>query len=43
MTFLQKKRKSFKKEKYLNLNNFKNRNAITKARFSSGNLAINTT
>ena len=43
ITFLQKKRKSFKKEKYLNLNSFKNRNAITKARFSSDNLAINTT
>ena len=43
ITFFQTKRKSFKKEKYLNLNNFKNRNAITKTRFSSGNLAINTT
>ena len=43
ITFFQKQRKSFKKEKYLNLNSFNNRNAITKTRFSSGNLAINTT
>ena len=43
ITFSQKQRKSFKKEKYLNLNSFNNRNAITKTRFSSGNLAINTT
>ena len=40
ITFFQKQRKSFKKEKYLNLNNFNNRNAITRTRFSSGNLAI---
>ena len=43
ITFFQKQRKSFKKEKYLNLNSFNNRNATTKTRFSSGNLAINTT
>ena len=42
ITFFHKHGKSFKKEKYLNLNNFNNRNAITKTRFSSGNLAINT-
>ena len=40
--FFHKQRKSFKKEKHLNLNNFNNRNA-TKTGFSSGNLAINTT
>ena len=34
--------KSFKKEKYLNLNKFNNRNAVTKTRFSSGDVAINT-
>ena len=38
-----KQRKSFKKKRYANLNNFNNRNAITKTRSSSGNLAINTT
>ena len=43
ITFLQKQRKPFKKEKYPNLNNFSNRNAITKTRFSCGNLAINKT
>ena len=34
---------SYKKEKCLNQNNFNNRNAMTKRRFSSDNLAINTT
>ena len=33
----------FKKERYLNLHNFNNRNAITKVRLSSHNFAINTT
>ena len=42
-TFCYKQRKSYKKEKYLNQNNFSNRNAITKTRFSFGNLPINTT
>ena len=43
ITFFLKQRKFFKKEKYLDLNNFNNKNAITKTKFSSGNLAINTT
>ena len=43
ITFFHKQRKSFKKEKYLPLNNFNNRNTITKTRFSCQNLAINTT
>ena len=42
ISFFHKQRKSFKKEKHLNLNNFNNRNATTKTRFSSGNLVINT-
>ena len=33
----------FKKERYLNLHNLNNRNAITKVRLSSHNFAINTT
>ena len=41
--FFHKQRKSFKKEKYLNLTNFNNRNAINKTRFLSGNLTIYTT
>ena len=41
--FFHKQRKSFKNERYLNLSNFNNRNATTKTRFSSVNLAINTT
>ena len=40
---IDKQRKSFKKKRYANLNNFNNRSAITKTRSSSGNLAINTT
>ena len=39
-TFLQTK-ELFKKERYLNLHNFNNRNAITKRRLSSHNFAIN--
>ena len=33
----------FKKERYLSLHKFNNRNAITKIRLSSNNFAINTT
>ena len=42
ITFFQKQRKSFKKEKHLNLNNFNNKNVVTKTRFSSRNLVTNT-
>ena len=41
ITSFHTQRKSFKKERYLILNSFNNRNAITKARFSSLNFAIN--
>ena len=43
ITFFYKQRESYKKEKCLNQNNFNNRNARTKTRFSSGNLEINIT
>ena len=45
MVFLLYKlpQKDSKKQRYLNLNTFNNRNAITKTRFPSPNLAINTT
>ena len=41
-TFLQTK-ELFKKERYLNLHNFNNRNTITKIKLSSHNFASNTT
>ena len=50
-TLIKMKRKNFfsltkelfKKERYLNLHNFNNRNAIMKIRLSSHNFTINTT
>ena len=42
-TFSTKKKELFKKGSHLNLLKFNNRNAITKIRLSSHNLAINAT
>ena len=42
-TFFSQPKELFKKERYLNLHSFNNRNAITKMRLSSHNFAINTT
>ena len=41
--FFSQTKELFKKEGYLNLQNFNNRKAITKIRLSSHNFAINTT
>ena len=41
--FFSQTKELFEKERYLNLHNFTNRNAITKIRLSSHNFAINTT
>ena len=43
ITFFLKLKNSLKRKVSINLNNFNNRNAITKIRFSSHNLALNTT
>ena len=43
ITFFLKLKNSLKRKVSLNLNNFNNRNAITKIRLSSHNFAINTT
>ena len=41
--FFSQTKELFEKERYLNLHNFTNRNAITKIRLLSHNFAINTT
>ena len=41
--FFSQTKELFKKERYINLHNFNNKNAIAKIRFSSHNFAINTT
>ena len=41
--FFSQTKEPFENERYLNLHNFTNRNAITKIRLSSHNFAINTT
>ena len=43
ITFFLKLKNSLKRKVSINLNNFNNRNAITKIRLSSHNFAINTT
>ena len=43
ITFFLKLKNSLKREVSINLNNFNNRNAITKIRLSSHNFTINTT
>ena len=43
ITFFLKLKNSLKRKVSINLNNFNNRNAITKIRFSSHNFALNTT
>ena len=42
-TYKSEKNNFFPKQRYLFLNNFNNRNATTKTRFSSSNAAINST
>ena len=42
-TYKSEKNNFFHKQRYLFLNNFNNRNATTKTRFSSSNAAINST
>ena len=43
ITFFSQTKELFKKERYLNLHNFNNTNAITKIRLLSRNFPINTT
>ena len=43
ITFFHKQKNSLKKERYLNLHNFNNRNAITKIKLLSHNSGTNTT
>ena len=40
--FFSQTKEVFKRERYLNMNSFNNRNAISKIRLSSHNFAINT-
>ena len=41
--FFSQTKEEFKQERYLNLHNFNNRNALTEITLSSHNFAINTT
>ena len=43
ITFFSQTKEEFKQERYLNLHNFNNRNALTEITLSSHNFAINTT